>query len=639
MDPKQAFVELVNHNDFAVDISGWFLSGGGIRHAMKPGTVLAPGMSLVVVKDPRSFRSRAVSPRAGQGYLIQGSFKGKLDLENNSGKKGGGGGGDDDGDGDDDGVGSRDGVAAASLLRDRISGGSGGYPAAAASASAPPVVLTLVAPGQRVAAMAAVRLMSRSGGVAGHALLRGRLDEMMMMPTARTTATTQHLPLNKNDDEGRYRDGSAAAEDDANTIASILVAAEAAAAAAASSSSVSSSAVSSSPAIPSSTSSSSSSSSFDGYASDRAVTCVSPTFSEWGPWGECCTPGAASKCGVFCGEPGASRGRRRDILRMPPMDDRNRLPCLEPTSEVENTCAASPCQPPEPPKRTCTGSEAANTATPPSATVVVGAAGIARNWEDWSWSAALENERGAGTAPGEDDVGVKATLEGGGALALRSSRLPVLDSGVVVSTWMARSQPGQPPPNIDIQLEIDWSGATALKASDISELPRVFGTTLDWDWTEDTRNASSPKNAPPPKSPREVWSEGCYAEVSISAEALRSRGGRNEADPDAVNPWIGMTLQSALATATGSTGTGTGTEGGDASSTSSSSSSPRVIDAPVKVIVQNRATWTTAFYVGRLTLEDSKDVSRRYRRGPPRPSHIITHGHCRIRSMTCMRLN
>lgn len=49
VDPEQSFVELVNHNAFAVDISGWSLSGGGIRHTMKPGTVLAPGMSLVVV--------------------------------------------------------------------------------------------------------------------------------------------------------------------------------------------------------------------------------------------------------------------------------------------------------------------------------------------------------------------------------------------------------------------------------------------------------------------------------------------------------------------------------------------------------------------------------------------------------------
>ena len=75
LEPKQAFVELVNPNAFAMDISGWLLSGGGIRHTMKPGTVLAPGMRLAVVKDPKAFRSRAVSPMAGQGYLIQGSFK------------------------------------------------------------------------------------------------------------------------------------------------------------------------------------------------------------------------------------------------------------------------------------------------------------------------------------------------------------------------------------------------------------------------------------------------------------------------------------------------------------------------------------------------------------------------------------
>ena len=37
------------------------------------------------------------------------------------------------------------------------------------------------------------------------------------------------------------------------------------------------------------------------------------------------------------------------------------------------------------------------------------------------------------------------------------------------------------------------------------------------------------------------------------------------------------------------------------------------MDVPVKVIIQNRATWTSTFYVGRLTLEDSKDVRRRYR--------------------------
>lgn len=289
------------------------------------------------VKDPKSFRSRAVSPRAGQGYLVQGSFKGKLDLHRRNE------GGDDDDDG-----GSGDAAAALRLLRDRSSGASSG-----STASTPLVVLALVAPDQRVAAAAAVHLMSRAGGVvAGHAFLHGRLDE--------TTRKGR---------EGTTEDGAAAAVSDeaddgsSATIASILAAAEAAtvdssraASAAARPGPTSTSAPSSSAASAATAAAAASPSSpFFGASSGRA-TCVSPTFAEWGPWGECCTPGAKSRCGVFCGEPGASRGRRRDILRMPPMNDPNRLPCLEPMSEVEDTCAAAPCQPPEPPKQ-CAGGD------------------------------------------------------------------------------------------------------------------------------------------------------------------------------------------------------------------------------------------------------------------------------------------
>lgn len=297
------------------------------------------------VKDPKSFRSRAVSPRAGQGYLVQGSFKGKLDLH--QGKEGGD---------DDDNGGSRDAAAALRLLRSSASSST--------TPSTPLVVLTLVAPGQRVAAVAAVHLMSRTGGVAGHALLRGRLDETMRIGW-----------------EGATEDGAAAAVSDeaaeaaddgsSTTIASILAAAEAAtvassrAASAAARGTPSSSPPSSSAASAATAAAVvSPSSPFFGASSGRA-TCVSPTFAAWGPWGECCTPGAKGRCGVFCGEPGASRGRRRDILQMPPMNDPNRLPCLEPTSEVEDTCAAAPCQPPEPPKQ-CAGGDGPGVGAPVS---------------------------------------------------------------------------------------------------------------------------------------------------------------------------------------------------------------------------------------------------------------------------------
>lgn len=529
VDPKQAFVELINTNSYAVDISGWILFGGGIKHTMRPGTVLAPGIKLAVVKDPKVFRSRAVSPRAGQGYLIQGPFKGELDFHSES-----------DDDKDNDGSSGRYDMVPASLHRGRAS----------RTVTYRPVVLQLVTPEQRVAAVAAVRLMSRTGGITGHALLRGRLDEAMTATTGRDLSV------------GRSRNSNITAEATASSSAST--------------------------AETMSWRSSPSSVMFTGSQSS----CVSPTFSQWFEWGECCTPGARSRCGVFCGEPSASRGRRRDILWMPPMNDRNRLPCLEPTSEVDNTCAAAPCLPPEPPKR-CAISESAASIFPPTATMIVATDGLSRVWEDWSWSATLEKVPGAGITAEVGGVGLKATLTGGGAVALRTARLPVLDSEVVLSAWMARSQPLQPPPNVDVQLEIQWHGARSKNGTMVSDamaatLPKVFGSTLDWDLTAVQRGSSS-ANVFDANTSHDTWSEGCYAEVSMPVGELRSRR-RDSSELDAFNPWMGQTLKSTLLTAT----------------------SGVVVDIPVKVILQNRAGSETIFYLGRLTLEDTKDVERRY---------------------------
>lgn len=49
------------------------------------------------------------------------------------------------------------------------------------------------------------------------------------------------------------------------------------------------------------------------------------------------------------------------------------------------------------------------------------------------------------------------------------------DSGVVLSLWMARTQPGQPPPNIDLQLEIDWSGAKSPVNKNYTALDAAVG--------------------------------------------------------------------------------------------------------------------------------------------------------------------
>jgi len=76
-DQDQEYVELINPNDYAVDLSGWKLTGG-VEHEFPPGTVIISGGSLYVTPDVRAFRQRAVSPTGGQGRFVQGSYRGHL---------------------------------------------------------------------------------------------------------------------------------------------------------------------------------------------------------------------------------------------------------------------------------------------------------------------------------------------------------------------------------------------------------------------------------------------------------------------------------------------------------------------------------------------------------------------------------
>ncbi len=73
----EEYIELANANPYAVDISGWQLDGG-IRHTFLPGTVLIAGGRLYVSPNVRAFRSRATSPRGGQGLFVQGNYEGHL---------------------------------------------------------------------------------------------------------------------------------------------------------------------------------------------------------------------------------------------------------------------------------------------------------------------------------------------------------------------------------------------------------------------------------------------------------------------------------------------------------------------------------------------------------------------------------
>jgi hypothetical protein len=73
----EEYIELVNPNSYAVDLSGWRLDGG-IEYTFRPGTVILAGGRLYVSPDVRTFRSRAESPTGGQGLFVQGNYKGHL---------------------------------------------------------------------------------------------------------------------------------------------------------------------------------------------------------------------------------------------------------------------------------------------------------------------------------------------------------------------------------------------------------------------------------------------------------------------------------------------------------------------------------------------------------------------------------
>jgi hypothetical protein len=73
----EEYIELVNSNPYAVDISGWQLAGG-VEHVFLPGTVLVTGGRLYVSPNAQAFRCRAVSPTGGQGRFVQGNYQGHL---------------------------------------------------------------------------------------------------------------------------------------------------------------------------------------------------------------------------------------------------------------------------------------------------------------------------------------------------------------------------------------------------------------------------------------------------------------------------------------------------------------------------------------------------------------------------------
>ncbi len=77
---NEEYIQIINTNGYALDISGWKLSGA-IEHTFQGGVVIPRAGSsniLYVAANKKAFRNRAVSPRGGQGLYVEGPYKGQL---------------------------------------------------------------------------------------------------------------------------------------------------------------------------------------------------------------------------------------------------------------------------------------------------------------------------------------------------------------------------------------------------------------------------------------------------------------------------------------------------------------------------------------------------------------------------------
>lgn len=76
----QEFVQILNPNPIAVDVSGWTVEGA-IEHTFKPGTVIpsdAHNVPLYLSPHVRSFRARTSAPTGNSQVFVQGNYRGQL---------------------------------------------------------------------------------------------------------------------------------------------------------------------------------------------------------------------------------------------------------------------------------------------------------------------------------------------------------------------------------------------------------------------------------------------------------------------------------------------------------------------------------------------------------------------------------
>lgn len=73
----EEYVELINPNDFALDVTDWQVLGE-VNFRFKPGTVIPAGSRLYLSPNVVAFRARTNAPHGNQGLFVQGDYHGQL---------------------------------------------------------------------------------------------------------------------------------------------------------------------------------------------------------------------------------------------------------------------------------------------------------------------------------------------------------------------------------------------------------------------------------------------------------------------------------------------------------------------------------------------------------------------------------
>jgi len=76
-DPEEEYIQLQNFNSFAVDISGWTLSGS-VNFRFRGGTVIPAQGALYVAANRVAFRARTHAPKGAQALFVVGDYTGRL---------------------------------------------------------------------------------------------------------------------------------------------------------------------------------------------------------------------------------------------------------------------------------------------------------------------------------------------------------------------------------------------------------------------------------------------------------------------------------------------------------------------------------------------------------------------------------